>query len=107
LGDCAQWPLHNDFEAVIFEIKSEIRRAKRALIEAGARGALMSGSGSSVFGIFDSETARDRALNSVNPEAGWRIFPCQSLTRDEYLKALGSSTYPLLRSFNMRSDTGA
>ena len=107
LGDCAQWPLHNDFEAVIFEIKPEIRRAKRALIEAGARGALMTGSGSSVFGIFDSETARDQALSDVDPEVGWRIFPCQSLTRDEYLKALGSSTYPLLRSFNMRSDTGA
>jgi len=107
LSDSAQWPLHNDFEAVIFEIKPEIRRAKRALIEAGARGALMTGSGSGVFGIFDSETARDEALSSVNPEAGWRIFPCQSLTRDEYLKALGSSTYPLLRSFNMRSDTGA
>ncbi len=107
LSDSAQWPLHNDFEAVIFEIKPEIRRAKRALIEAGARGALMTGSGSSVFGIFDSETARDEALSSLNPEAGWRIFPCQSLTRDDYLKALGSSTYQLLRSFNMRSDTGA
>ncbi|HKE58690.1 MAG TPA: 4-(cytidine 5'-diphospho)-2-C-methyl-D-erythritol kinase [Pyrinomonadaceae bacterium] len=107
LGDCAQWPLHNDFEAVIFEIKPEIGRAKRALIKAGARGALMTGSGSSVFGIFDSEAARDRALSAVDPEAGWRIFPCQSLARDEYLKALGSSTYPLLRSFNMRSDTGA
>ena len=105
--DCAQWPLHNDFEAVIFEIKPEIRRAKRALIEAGARGALMTGSGSSVFGIFDSETARDLALSTLDPEAGWRIFPCQSLTRDEYLKGLGSSTHPLLRSFNMRSDTGA
>jgi 4-diphosphocytidyl-2-C-methyl-D-erythritol kinase len=105
--DCAQWPLHNDFEAVIFEIKPEIGRVKRALIKAGARGALMTGSGSSVFGIFDSETARDRALSTVHPEAGWRIFPCQSLTRDEYLKGLGSSTYPLLRSFKMRSDTGA
>jgi 4-diphosphocytidyl-2-C-methyl-D-erythritol kinase len=107
LSDCAQWPLHNDFEAVIFEIKPEIRRAKSALLEAGARGALMTGTGSSVFGIFDSETARARALSTLNSEAGWRIFPCQSLTRDEYLKAIGSSTYPLLRSFNMRSDTGA
>ncbi|HEU4874791.1 MAG TPA: 4-(cytidine 5'-diphospho)-2-C-methyl-D-erythritol kinase, partial [Pyrinomonadaceae bacterium] len=46
-----QMPLHNDFERVIFEIEPEIERAKMALLEAGARGALLAGSGSSVFGV--------------------------------------------------------
>ena len=51
-GDSSQWALENDFEGVIFEIEPEIRRAKLALLDAGARAALLAGSGSSVFGIF-------------------------------------------------------
>ena len=56
-SESGQWPLQNDFEGVIFEIEPEIERAKRALLQAGARGALLAGSGSSVFGIFDDEAA--------------------------------------------------
>jgi 4-diphosphocytidyl-2-C-methyl-D-erythritol kinase len=32
----------------------EIRTLKKTMLEAGARGALMSGSGSAVFGLFDT-----------------------------------------------------
>jgi 4-diphosphocytidyl-2-C-methyl-D-erythritol kinase len=98
LSDYDQWPLHNDFEDVIFEIEPEIKRVKQALLEAGARGALLAGSGSSVFGIFDNEKARERALDSLRCEDGWRIFPCETLSRDEYYQAMGSSGFPLLRS---------
>jgi len=100
--------LHNDFEAVIFEIEPEIRRAKEALLDAGARGALLAGSGSSVFGIFDDEAARDRAFGQLKREAGWRIFCCRTVSRTEYLQAMGPSGFPLLRSLkNRQSDTGA
>jgi 4-diphosphocytidyl-2-C-methyl-D-erythritol kinase len=93
--DSVQWSLHNDFEVVIFEIEPEIRRAKDALLDAGARGALLAGSGSSVFGIFDDEAARDRALGKLRSEAGWRIFSCRTLSRTEYLQAMGPSGFPL------------
>ena len=106
-GNFALWPLHNDFEGVIFEIEPEIERAKVALLEAGARGALLAGSGSSVFGTFDSEPARERALKNLKCEAGWRVFPCDTLSRDEYFRAMDSSGFPLLRSLNLQSDTGA
>ena len=107
-GDSVQWSLRNDFEVVIFEIEPEIRRAKVALLDAGARGALLAGSGSSVFGIFDDEAARDRALGNLRCEAGWRVFPCHTLSRAEYLQAMGPSGFPLLRSLkNRQSDTGA
>ena len=107
-GDDAQWSLHNDFEVVIFEIEPEIKRAKKALLDAGARGALLAGSGSSVFGIFDDDAARDRALSSLRSEAGWRIFSCRTVSRTEYLQAMGPSGFPLLRSLkNRKSDTGA
>ena len=107
-GDSGQWSLQNDFEVAIFEIEPEIRRAKVALLDAGARGALLAGSGSSVFGIFDDEAARNRALDGLRSERGWRIFSCRTLSRSEYLQAMGPSGFPLLRSLkNRQSDTGA
>lgn len=95
-GDSGPWSLHNDFEVVIFEIEPEIERAKVALLDAGARGALLAGSGSSVFGIFDDEAARDRALSNLGCEVGWRVFPCRTLSRVEYLQAMGPSGFPLI-----------
>ena len=91
-----QWPLCNDFESVIFEIEPEIECVKMALLEAGARGALLAGSGSSVFGVFDDETSRDRALGNLKCEAGWKVFSCHTLSRAEYFRAMNSSGFPLL-----------
>jgi len=94
-ADSRQWPLRNDFESVIFEIEPEIGRAKNALLEAGARGALLAGSGSSVFGVFDSEAARNLALENLRCEAGWKVFSCETISRAEYCRAINSSGFPL------------
>jgi 4-diphosphocytidyl-2-C-methyl-D-erythritol kinase len=94
-ADSRQWPLRNEFERVIFEIEPEIGRAKNALVEAGARGALLAGSGSSVFGVFDSEAARNIALESLRCEAGWKVFSCETISRDEYFRAVNSCGFPL------------
>jgi 4-diphosphocytidyl-2-C-methyl-D-erythritol kinase len=55
LEPISQWKNHmkNDFEANIFKNHLEIRGVKAALYQAGAIYASMSGSGASVFGIFD------------------------------------------------------
>ena len=106
-ADSRQWPLRNDFERVIFEIEPEIERAKTALLEAGARGALLAGSGSSVFGVFDDEVARDRALSDLRPEAEWKVFSCDTVTRGDYDTAMSSTLFPLLRSLKLQQDTGA
>lgn len=90
-----RWPLCNDFESVIFEIEPEIERVKMALLEAGARSALLAGSGSSVFGVFEDEGSRDRALDNLKCEAGWKILPCHTLSRAEYFRAMNSSGFPL------------
>lgn len=47
--------LHNDFEASVFAQYPEIGEVKAHLYELGAEYAAMSGSGSSVFGLFCSE----------------------------------------------------
>jgi 4-diphosphocytidyl-2-C-methyl-D-erythritol kinase len=103
-SDSQLWPpkdsLKNDFESVIFDIEPEIRRTKETLLQAGALGALLAGSGSSVFGIFAGQEDQQRALGEIKLETGWRIFPCVTVSRNEYLRALGSRVIPFLRSFN-------
>ena len=89
LSNSDQWPLHNDFESVIFEIEPEIERVRRALLKAGAQEVLLAGSGSSVFGIFDGVESQQRALRQFETEAGWRLFSCETLSRCEYVRALG------------------
>jgi 4-diphosphocytidyl-2-C-methyl-D-erythritol kinase len=94
-ADSRQWPLSNDFERVIFEIEPEIERARNALLEAGVWGALLAGSGSSVFGVFDSEAERNRGLTDLKSEAGWRVFACETISREEYVGAMNSSGFSL------------
>jgi 4-diphosphocytidyl-2-C-methyl-D-erythritol kinase len=83
--------LHNDFEPVVFLLKPEIERARDALLGVGARSALLAGSGSSVFGVFDKRETRERAADALKGEGRWRIFPCAALARTRYLSALGAS----------------
>ncbi len=47
--------LENDLDRVAFSLHPEIHTAKERLCNAGAIGSLMSGSGSSVFGVFENE----------------------------------------------------
>lgn len=109
--DSSPWPapnsLKNDFESVIFDIEPEIRRAKQTLLQAGAHGALLAGSGSSVFGIFADRNDQQRALKEIKLEAGWRIFACVTVSRNEYLHAVASPGVQFLRSFNSGTDLGA
>lgn len=87
--------LHNDFEPVVFQQKPEIERARNALLEAGAEGALLAGSGSSVFGVFENQETQERALEWLKEEKAWRVFECATLARSEYLSALGECALPL------------
>jgi len=83
----------NDFESVIFDIYPEIGRAKELLLAAGAKAALMTGSGSSLFGVFADKTSQQQALEKIQCEAGWRIFPCVTVSRNEYRRALGDELF--------------
>ncbi|MFC1770156.1 4-(cytidine 5'-diphospho)-2-C-methyl-D-erythritol kinase, partial [Nitrospirota bacterium] len=50
----------------------EIGELKKLLLESGAKAALMSGSGSTVFGVFDSEEDAKNALESIHlPDGIW------------------------------------
>ena len=54
--------MYNVFEDVLPERRgAEVQRIKNALVQQGALGASMSGTGSTVFGLFDREEAARRA----------------------------------------------
>ena len=82
------WPsraaqMINDLEAPIARHHPEIDQMKTALRRAGALAAAMSGSGSTVFGLFqrrgDAVAASERLAGS-----GWRVLLTDSLGRAEF-----------------------
>lgn len=63
--------LANDLEAVTITRFPVIREIKERLVARGARGALMSGSGPTVFGVFDDEAGARRCVAELSREAEW------------------------------------
>lgn len=83
-----QSALKNDFERVIFEIEPEVARVKENLFAGGAKRALLSGSGASVFGIFDTSERRQNAIEALRGEPNWRVFPVETVSRLAYQNSL-------------------
>lgn len=81
--------LVNDFEPAVFRLFPEIEGARDALLGAGAAAALLSGSGASVFGIFDTEGQAARAAGRLGRETGAQVFACSTLGRAAYREAFG------------------
>ena len=80
--------LINDFEESIFDSHPEIKRVKDTLLELGAANAAMSGSGASVFAVFDKQETRQAALKALDREINWRKFAVATVSRSEYREAL-------------------
>lgn len=71
--------LMNDLEKVTLQIHPVLAQIKISLLGNGALGALMSGSGPTVFGIFTDEKSACRAEENLVQKAGWRVFRAKSL----------------------------
>lgn len=80
--------LTNDFEQSVFALHPEIKRVKETLFELGAANAAMSGSGASVFAIFDKQETRQAAQDALEENRDWRKFAVSTVSRSEYAKAL-------------------
>lgn len=78
----------NDLESVVFAAFPEVDRVKQTLLELGAVHAGMSGSGPSVFAIFDTKETRQTALKALENEPCWRRFAVAAISRTEYREAL-------------------
>ena len=75
---------YNDFEASVLSAWPATLEAKNLLREHGAIAAMLSGSGSSVFGFFSDEESALAASRAISRET-WRVFPAKTLSSREYL----------------------
>jgi len=84
------WPsraaqMINDLEAPIARHHPEIDQMKIALRRAGALAAAMSGSGSTVFGLFQKRRDAEAAVEHLSGP-GWRVLLTESVGRGEFAR---------------------
>jgi 4-diphosphocytidyl-2-C-methyl-D-erythritol kinase len=75
--------IKNDFEQVVFPEYPELREGKSALLSAGAKYASLSGSGSTLYGLFASREAAARAAARLRKQ-GRVAQATVTLTRRSY-----------------------
>jgi 4-diphosphocytidyl-2-C-methyl-D-erythritol kinase len=100
------WPsraaqMINDLEAPIARHHPEIEQMKTALRRAGALAAAMSGSGSTVFGLFQKRKDAVLAVERLSA-SGWRVVLTESLGRGEYARRSRPMTLNLARNHKSR-----
>ena len=79
------WGAINDFESIVFGLHPQLKSIQGKLLKLGARPALMSGSGSSLYGIFPSRKLRDRAVESLRKEFPRdNVFSVTMVSRSRY-----------------------
>ena len=79
--------IQNDFEQVVFPEYPELVEGKSALLRAGAKYASLSGSGSTLYGLFASKEAAARAAARLQKQ-GWTAQATATLTRRSYWKRM-------------------
>jgi len=79
--------IENDFEQVVFLEYPKLGEAKGALLRAGAKYASLSGSGSTLYGVFGSREAARLAANRLR-RADWSAEETTTLTRAVYWRRL-------------------
>jgi 4-diphosphocytidyl-2-C-methyl-D-erythritol kinase len=87
LLDLVRAGIENDFERVVFPEHPELREAKRVLEREGARYASLSGSGSTLYGIFATEEEAKSAEAKI-VAAGYSAVCTETLTREAYWTAM-------------------
>ncbi len=68
----------NDFEAAVFPTHPVLADIKRLLLEQGAEAALLSGSGATMFGVFKTQEAAERAVTAVRRGSGRHAYAVKS-----------------------------
>ncbi|MGO8983777.1 MAG: 4-(cytidine 5'-diphospho)-2-C-methyl-D-erythritol kinase [Terriglobales bacterium] len=90
LLDLVRTGIENDFERVVFPKYPELRDIKGELERAGARYASLSGSGSTLYGLFRSPAEAARAAGRLRKQ-GRKAVATRTLTRQKYWSSLVAS----------------
>ncbi len=69
--------LCNDLEAVTVSKYPVIKSVKEQLLKQGALGALMSGSGPTVFGLFSDQDQAGKAMQAIGRTSHWNVYPVE------------------------------
>ena len=67
----------NDFESSLFSVYPILQYIKERLCALGAQAALLSGSGATVFGVFDSPDGAQAAAAKLRQDTQWCVFDIQ------------------------------
>jgi len=87
LSDLVRTGIENDFEKVVFPQYPELRDIKGALERAGSRYASLSGSGSTLYGLFRSPADAAKAASRLQKQ-GVKTVATSTLTRQKYWKRI-------------------
>ncbi len=80
-----QPPFVNDFEKVVFHQHPQLKSIKGKLLKLGAWRAMMTGSGSALFGFFPSRELRDRAAGLFRKDfSSNQVYPFTMVSRSRY-----------------------
>jgi 4-diphosphocytidyl-2-C-methyl-D-erythritol kinase len=85
LSDLVRTGIENDFEKVVFPKYPELRDIKGALERVGSRYASLSGSGSTLYGLFRSAAEAAKAAGRLRKQ-GLKAVATSTLTRQNYWK---------------------
>jgi 4-diphosphocytidyl-2-C-methyl-D-erythritol kinase len=81
--------VHNDLQEIVFSLHPELRAVHELLYRAGALAASLSGSGSSLYGLFRSPE-EIRTLRESRDWGAFKLLACRTVSRQEYSGALGA-----------------
>jgi len=87
LLDLVRTGIENDFEKVVFPQYPELRDIKGALERAGSSYASLSGSGSTLYGLFRSSAGAAKAAKRLQKQ-GLKAVATRTLTRQQYGKRI-------------------
>jgi len=87
LLDLVRTGIENDFERVVFPQFPELRDVKRAMEHAGAKYASLSGSGSTVYGLFAGKAAAVKAAAALQAK-GIPAVATKTLSRAQYWRQM-------------------